>query len=78
MTGVALIRRAGELTRQARPERSRWERLHAMVHRAAADIERGRRSEQRRRRARRRAIAGIVVGAGAAVALARTGMHTGR
>ena len=41
MTGGALIRRAGELTRQAyaRPVPSRWDRLAATMHRAAAGIE---------------------------------------
>jgi hypothetical protein len=79
MTGNALIRRAGELTRHTyvRPAPSRWDRLAATMHRAAAEIEHRRRSEQRHRRARRLAVAGVVVGAGAAVVLARMGMRTG-
>jgi hypothetical protein len=75
MTGGALMRRAGELTRHARPAPNRWDRLAATMRRATAEIEHRRRSEQRHRRLRRLAIAGVVVGAGAAVVLARLGMH---
>jgi hypothetical protein len=72
MTGGALIRRAGDLTRHAyaRPAPGRWDRLAATSHRAAAEIEHGKRSEQRRRLVRRLAVASVVVGAGAAVVLA--------
>jgi hypothetical protein len=78
MTGGALIRRAGELTRHAypRPVPSRWDRLAATMHRAAVEIEHRRRSEQKHRRGRRLAIAGVVVGAAAAVVIARMDMYT--
>lgn len=79
MTGGALIRRAGDLTRHAyaRPAPSRWDRVAATIHRAAAEIEHGKRSEQRRRRVRRLAVAGVVVGAGAVVVLTRMAMSPG-
>jgi hypothetical protein len=41
------------------------------MHRAAAEIEHRRRGERRRRRVRQLAVAGALVGAGAAVVLAR-------
>jgi hypothetical protein len=78
MTGVELIRRAGELTRHARPAPpSRWDRLAGTMHRATAEIEHRWRSDQRRRRVRQLALAGALVGAGAAVVLARVGMNAG-
>ena len=75
MTTVDLVKRAGELTRHARPAPSRWDRLAATMHRAAAEIEYGRRSERRRRRARQLAVAGGLAAAGAAIVLARMGGH---
>jgi hypothetical protein len=77
MTGVDLIRRAGELTRHARPAPSRWERLTTVVQRAAADVEHRRRSERRKQRARRLAVAGVLLGAGAAIVLARAAVNEG-
>ena len=76
MTGGALIRRAGELTRQAyaRPVPSRWDRLAATMHRAAAGIEHRKPSGRRRRRTKRLAVAVAVAGAGAAVVLSRIGL----
>jgi hypothetical protein len=73
---LALARRAGEFTRYTRPTPSRWDRITAMMQRAATEIEHRRRNDRRRRRARRLALAGVVLGAGAAAVLARTGMHT--
>ena len=71
MTGAALIKRAGELTRHARPAPSRWDRLAGTMHRAASEIENRRRTERRRRRVRQLAVAGGLVAAGAAVVLTR-------
>jgi hypothetical protein len=77
MTTADLMKRAGELTRHARPAPSRSQRLAATMHRAAAEIEHRRHSEQKRRRVRQLAVAGALVGAGAAVVLARVGMNAG-
>ena len=73
MTGVDILRRAGELPLYRRPP-SKTARLTALMRRAAAEIERRRRADQRRTRVRRLAIAGFAVGTGAAVALARMGI----
>jgi hypothetical protein len=76
MTGAELIKRAGELTRHARPAPpSRWDRLAGTMHRAAAEIEHRRHSVQRRGRVRQLAVAGALVGVGAAVVLARLGTN---
>jgi hypothetical protein len=77
MTTVDLMKRAGELTRHARPAPSRWDRLAGTMHRAAAEIEHRRRADRRRRRVRQLAVAGALVGAGAAVVLTRMGMNAG-
>jgi len=77
MTGVDLLRRAGELTRHGRPAPSRWDRLTMMARRTAVEMEKRRRVERRRRQLRRVAMAGVVIGAGAAVVLARAGLSPG-
>lgn len=72
--GVELMRRAGELTRHGRAPAGSWERLTVLVRRAATELDHRRRSEQRRRRVLRLTLAGVVIGAGTALALTRPGL----
>jgi len=71
---VELMRRAGELTRHGRGQAGPWDRVVIVVRRAGTELERRRRPERRRRRAARLALAGVMIGAGTALALTRNGL----